>query len=141
MGERVKGGGKQIFVEAQSLVHGVRGEDYGHPRENFTQTGRIWGGILSNWHPGIPDIPPDLVALMMVGSKISRETNHHKRDNCVDGAGYFETCRMVHEDPTDGTPACPDCGEVMSLILDIPERAVYWCRACTTHTEIKRGGG
>ena len=132
----MKGDGKQIFAEAQRLVHGVRGEDYGHPRDNFTQTGRMWGAIL-----GIPDIPPELVALMMVAGKISRETNHHKRDNCVDMAGYAETCRMVHEDPTDGTPACPDCGEVMSLILDIPERAVYWCRACTTHTEIKRGGG
>ena len=34
----------------------------------------------------------------MVGLKISREVNRPKRDNIVDGAGYFETLEMVKEE-------------------------------------------
>ena len=33
----------------------------------------------------------------MVGVKISREANSPKRDNRVDGAGYFETLEMVRQ--------------------------------------------
>ncbi len=47
--------------------------------------------------PGDP-IPPELVGLMMVGVKISREVNHPKRDNRVDGAGYFNCVDMVIEE-------------------------------------------
>ena len=34
----------------------------------------------------------------MVGLKISREVNRPKRDNVVDGAGYFETLEMVKQE-------------------------------------------
>jgi len=34
----------------------------------------------------------------MVGLKISREVNKPKRDNRVDGAGYFETLDMVRQE-------------------------------------------
>lgn len=84
--------------EAQRLVHGDRGEDYGHPSDDFTRTGRMWGAILD-----LPDaVPPELVGLCMVAVKISREVNHPKRDNRVDGAGYFETVNMVHESGRKG---------------------------------------
>jgi hypothetical protein len=33
----------------------------------------------------------------MVGVKISRECNKPKRDNRVDGAGYFETLQMIYD--------------------------------------------
>lgn len=81
-----------ILEEAQRLVHGNRGEDYGHPADDFTRTGRIWGAIL-----GIPDVSPEHVGLCMAGVKISREVNAHKRDNLADLAGYAETVDMVHE--------------------------------------------
>lgn len=78
--------------EAQRLVHGDRQASYGHPIEDFTRTGRMWGAIL-----GTDDVPPEKVALCMIAVKMSRECNRPKRDNAVDIAGYAETLHMVRE--------------------------------------------
>ena len=78
-----------ILEEAKRIVHGDRGENYGHPFEDFSRTAKIWSAIL-----GV-EVEPEQVALCMVGVKISREVNRPKRDNIVDGAGYFETLDMV----------------------------------------------
>ncbi len=80
---------ESILEEARRIVHGDRGENYGHPFEDFSRTAKIWSAIL-----GI-NVEPEQVALCMVGVKISREVNRPKRDNIVDGAGYFETLDMV----------------------------------------------
>lgn len=79
-----------ILQEAQRLVHGDRGAAYGHPIDDYTRTGRMWGAIL-----GIPDIDPRLCCLMMAAVKISRETNAPKRDNRTDLAGYAECADMI----------------------------------------------
>lgn len=81
---------RSSLEEAQSLVHGDRGDDYGHPIDDFTRTGRMWGAILD-----LPDVPPEKVGLCMAAVKISREVNKPKRDNRVDLAGYAETVDMV----------------------------------------------
>ena len=78
-----------ILDEAKRIVYGERGENCGHPFEDFSRTAQIWSAIL-----GI-DVEPEQVALCMVGLKISREVNRPKRDNVVDGAGYFENLDMV----------------------------------------------
>lgn len=78
--------------EAQRLVHGDRGAAYGHPIDDYTRTGRMWGAIL-----GLPDIDPRICCLMMSAVKISREVNAPKRDNRVDLAGYAECAQMVAE--------------------------------------------
>lgn len=89
-----------VLAEAASLVHGDRNEAYGHPIDDFRGTGAIWGGLVRRWREssdiGDP-IPPELVALMMAGLKLNRETNKRKRDNLVDAAGYVETASMVIE--------------------------------------------
>jgi hypothetical protein len=107
-----------ILQEAQRLVHGDRGQDYGHPIEDFTRTGRIMGAIL-----GIPDVPPEKVALCMIAVKISREVNRDKRDNRVDMAGYAETLDMVRQrqrelayDPQEDPDRVP------------PHTEAPWCR-------------
>lgn len=79
-----------ICEEADYLVSEDRGSCYGHPLFDFTRTGRIWGAILD-----IPDVPPELVGLCMIGVKLSRETHLHKRDNLVDAAGYAKTVDMI----------------------------------------------
>ena len=84
-----------ILQEAQSLVHGDRGKDYGHPYDDFSRTATIWTAILrEHLKPGAV-VTPEQVALCMVGVKISRECNSPKRDNRVDGAGYFEALDLV----------------------------------------------
>lgn len=83
---------ESALEEAQRLVHGDRGASYGHPIDDYTRTGRMWGAIL-----GIPDIDPRVCCLMMGAVKISREVNAPKRDNRVDLAGYAECAQMVAE--------------------------------------------
>lgn len=94
-----------VLEEAQRLIYGNRGAQYGHPIVDFKRTGRIWGAILAEWAAethGEEPVPPALVGLCMVGVKISREVNKPKRDNLVDGAGYFGTVQMVREKEAEG---------------------------------------
>jgi hypothetical protein len=81
-----------ILQEAQRLVHGDRGASYGHPLHDFERSAKIWGAILGC------DVTAEQVALCMIGVKISRECNRHKRDNATDIAGYAETLQMVVEE-------------------------------------------
>ena len=85
-----------VCQEADRLVIGDRQADYDHPLVDFTRTGRMWGAILEEWarDPEQP-VPPRLVGLCMAALKISREVHKHKRDNLVDGCGYFKTVDMV----------------------------------------------
>ena len=80
-----------ILEEAQRLVHGDRGDDYGHPFDDFSKTAKIWEGLLGC------EVSPEQVALCMIGVKMSRQVNKPKRDNVVDMAGYAETLQMVVE--------------------------------------------
>lgn len=82
-----------VLEEAQRLVYGDRNQDYGHPLDDFDRAGRIIGAIL-----GIPDVPAEKLPLIMEAIKISRECNRPKRDNAVDGAGYWGTLEMVHDE-------------------------------------------
>ena len=83
---------ESILEEARRIVHGERGENYGHPFEDFSRTAKIWSAIMDI------EVTPEQVALCMIGVKISREVNRPKRDNIVDGAGYFETLDMVKKE-------------------------------------------
>lgn len=93
--------GETILQEAQRLVHGDRGAAYGHPIDDYARTGMMWGAILHEWAkeaaraPFPIAVPPRLATLCMVAVKISREVNHPKRDNRVDGCGYFECTDMI----------------------------------------------
>jgi len=80
-----------ILEEAQRLVYGDRNAAYGHPFDDMGRTAKIWSAILGC------DVTAAQVALCMVGVKISRECNRPKRDNRVDGAGYFGTLEMIRE--------------------------------------------
>lgn len=80
-----------VLQEADRLVATDRQSAYGHPLDDFTRTGRMWGAIL-----GTDDVPPETVALCMVAVKLSREVNHHKRDNLTDMAGYAKCASLVH---------------------------------------------
>lgn len=82
-----------ILEEAQRLVYGDRQQSYGAPLDDFSRAGRMIGAVL-----GIEDVPAEKVALIMVAIKMSRECHAPKRDNRTDGAGYFATLQLVHEE-------------------------------------------
>lgn len=87
-----------ILEEAQRLVHGDRGADYGHPLDDFTRTADMMTGLFRHkLKPGEAFAPEDFAKVQILG-KLSREENRPKRDNRTDGAGYFETIHMVHEE-------------------------------------------
>ncbi len=89
---RIESPAESILAEADRIVATDRQSDYGHPIDDFTRTGRMWGAIL-----GIDDVPPEKVGLCMAALKISREVNKPKRDNRVDAAGYIKTVELIQE--------------------------------------------
>lgn len=78
--------------EAQRLVHGDRGDSYGHPLDDYTKTAALWSVILGT------DVTPEKAILCMVAVKVSREMHKPKRDNRVDICGYAECLQMVHDE-------------------------------------------
>lgn len=81
-----------ILQEAQKAVYGDRQADYGSVTDNFTTTAKIWSAILK-W-----EVTPEQVGLCMVGLKIARECHKPKRDNLIDGAGYFATLEKMQNE-------------------------------------------
>lgn len=84
-----------IEQAARRLVRGDRNADYGPPTTDFSRTGRVWAALLGLEQP----ITPEMVALMMMGLKLSRlaQTPDH-RDSRVDVIGYALTLDWVLED-------------------------------------------
>lgn len=84
---------QSVALEAHTLVHGNRGEAYGHPLDDMTRTAGMLNALLGP-KLNVP-LQAEDVSKIMVLVKLSREENRPKRDNRVDGAGYFETLDMI----------------------------------------------
>lgn len=84
---------ESVLLEAQSLVHGNRGADYGHPLDDYTRTAGMVSAMLA--HILKRPIQADEMIQIMICVKLSRQVNKPKRDNTVDGAGYFECLQMA----------------------------------------------
>jgi len=81
-----------ILQEAQKCVYGDRQADYGRVTENFQITADFWSVILSH------KVTPEQVGLCMVALKMARQMYKPKRDNLVDGAGYFATLEKLENE-------------------------------------------
>lgn len=86
-----------ILEEAQRLIFGDRGADYGHPREDFAKTAKMWTGTLLPKLKEGQEVSAKEVGLCMMQVKISREVNKPKRDNMADAAGYAGCVAMIEE--------------------------------------------
>lgn len=78
---------ESTLQEAHRLTHGTRQADYGHPLDDYTRTAALYSALMA--HKLKEPLTPHDMALALVCVKLSREVNHPKRDNAVDGAGYF----------------------------------------------------
>ena len=84
-----------VLDEAKRLTDTDRQDDYGHPREDFKRTARMWNGILAGKLRDGAEIAATDVPLCMIAVKLARQTHRHKRDNLVDIAGYARTAAML----------------------------------------------
>ena len=102
--------GETILEEAGRIVGGDRGDEYGHPRDDFARTAGAWTALFG-W-----DCTAAQVALAMMVVKLSRlQETPLKRDSIVDIAGYARTYEMVLE--REGS-AAKHVGEPLSLVSD-----------------------
>jgi hypothetical protein len=81
-----------ILEEAQKAVYGDRAADYGSVTENFNTIAKLWSVVLNT------EVTAEQVGLCMVQLKIAREMFKPKRDNLVDGAGYFATLEKMKDE-------------------------------------------
>jgi hypothetical protein len=95
-----------IEETARRLVYGDRNKDYGPPRNDFSTIGRKWGATLSaHLRIDFPDIPPELVAVMMVDLKTSRQAaSPHHFDSRVDVIGYELCLDRILGEPVGTVP-------------------------------------
>ena len=83
---------KTILDEAKSAVYGGRQADYGTVTQNFGTIAKLWSAVLKQ------EITPEQVGLCMVQVKVARQMYRPKRDNLVDGAGYFATLEKMENE-------------------------------------------
>lgn len=77
---------ESILQEAHRLTHGPRGQDYGHPLDDYTRTAGMVSAMLA--HKLKTPLTPAEMAAVMICVKLSRQMHSPKRDNMVDAAGY-----------------------------------------------------
>lgn len=89
---------ESVLREANSLVHGERRSDYGHPINDFSCAAKMISAFLSRKHGQVITLGAEDIPAIMILVKMSREAHKPKRDNRVDVAGYAETLEMVYHE-------------------------------------------
>ncbi len=84
-----------ILDEAHNAVHVDRRKDYDHPAIFFERYANHLNALLAEKLK--EPITAEEANMSLILFKIVREHGKHKRDNNVDGAGYFETLQMIHD--------------------------------------------
>lgn len=81
-----------ILQAAARLVDDERENMYGPPGEVYADVADFWATYLDN-----DSITSEDVCIMMILLKIAREKHSHKKDNLVDGAGYFRIYERIRK--------------------------------------------
>lgn len=88
---------RPINIIAEDLINGARRSAYGHPAEDYARVaGMVNAAFAHKLKPGESFSAKDMPIFIMF-MKISREINFPKRDNRIDGAGYWGVLDMIHE--------------------------------------------
>ena len=86
---------KSILEEAIEILNGSRQCDYGDPAESFKRIAQL-ANLMSNSN----DFTPVKCCIVMIASKLTRESHKHKRDNLVDLCGYGAIMNRIIESQT-----------------------------------------
>ena len=86
-----KGNQRSIPLEAHNLIYGKRAKQYGPAKRNFEKACKIFETLT-----GIK-MKADEGMLYILCLKLARESEHHKRDNLVDVAGYAGMIGDIHD--------------------------------------------
>jgi hypothetical protein len=78
-----------VLQEADNIIHGPRGDDYGHPLDNHSRTAALWSTYLNR------NVTPEDVCMLNILQKVSRGMNSLQRDTLVDVIGYAANIEMV----------------------------------------------
>lgn len=94
-----KSSGSPAVDKAIEIVYGDRNEAYGPPEDDFLRIGRCWGAAIATWlgDDSISDIPPDVVAMMMIQLKTIRAIFKPSLDSHVDIIGYAVCSERCHD--------------------------------------------
>ena len=84
---------KSILEEAIEILNGSRQCDYGDPVESFKRIAQL-ANLMSNSN----DFTPIKCCIVLMATKLTRESKVHKRDNLVDLAGYGCIKQLLEED-------------------------------------------
>ena len=84
---------KSILEEAIEILNGSRQCDYGDPVESFKRIAQM-ANLMSNSN----DFTPIKCCIVLMATKLTRESKVHKRDNLVDLAGYGCIKQLLEED-------------------------------------------
>lgn len=82
-----------VLEEAERIINGERQADYAHPFDDFNRVVGMINALFA--HKLKESFRAEEWPLIMECVKMSREVHLHKRDNLVDGAGYWGTLEMV----------------------------------------------
>lgn len=88
--------GETVLQEAQRLISTDRNHSYGHCLDDYSKVAGMVSALLAGKLKE-PLTAEDAV-LFMVCVKISREVHLHKRDNVVDGCGYFALIQEIKDE-------------------------------------------
>ncbi len=83
---------QSVNQQADALVEGHRGEDYGHPSIDLGRTAKLWTALF-DYEFTASDVAQ---AMRMVKESRLRNSPRH-RDSLVDICGYARTQEMVWE--------------------------------------------
>jgi hypothetical protein len=119
-----------VLEEANNLVHGDRAKDYEHPYEQYKCVADVWRSlILRRYKVDVP-LTADFACLLMAALKTCREAGKPKRDNRVDGPGYFECEEMcIERNNANAQPSNPVVQEPVyeRLLNPRPDNYAEFC--------------
>ena len=109
---------ENILEEANRLVHGARRGDYGHPLTDWGKVAGMFNALFSAKLKAPVTAEDMIMTLVLV--KLSRQENKPKRDNIVDGAGYFALLEMCAERRAEMPRPMVVCGVVNGQVVSVP---------------------